>query len=184
MAAKKTAFMGTTDVSEENADLLLGTAKSEYDNENGRIASFDSKMSILLPTSIAYLLAIIAMEKFVDIVMTKVSNVGEAIIPVVALILYAIGLLFAVGAIVIMFYVLLPRKYVAIDTRDFYNSIYLAKENRVVFKLHLYQRYVDAASHNRERNNRRMKDCKVACMFMVISIFAVVVYNLVRILML
>lgn len=172
------------ELSDESIKLLLETAKNEYNNEHGRIASHDSKMNIMLPMSVAYLLAIVAMEDVEAILKVTVSNVGEALLPVILLALYAIGLIFAMTAIVKMLAILLPKVYIAIDTKDFYSPIYLNSDNTKVFHLHLYQRYVDATSNNREQNNKRMKSHKWACIFMAISFFAIVLYNLVRIVVL
>lgn len=165
---------------DESIELLLETAKDEYSNENGRIAGHDSKMNIMLPTSLAYLLAVLETGRIPDILAISVTSVLEGVLPTIALIAYLVGLVLAVVAIVRMLIVLLPKEYTAIDVEDFYNTSYLHKSSRDVFRFHLFQRYVDATRKNREQNNKRMQGHKKACICMVVSIFAVVVYNFIK----
>ena len=59
---------------DQAVEVLLSTAKSEYENEHNRTSVIDSKTSIALPIVSAYFLALAPMNDFKSIFDVKIEK--------------------------------------------------------------------------------------------------------------
>lgn len=159
----------------ESIDLLLITAKSEYENEHSRTSIIDSKTSIALPIISAYFLALAQMNNFTEIFAIKIKNFSDLIIPSITLVTYAISLILAFVAVVEMVRVISTHKYQAIKPADLYDENYL-KNEKIYLQFKLTQLYINASQCNKQENDSRVPLYKRGWQFTTISIVFFVIF--------
>ena len=163
----------------ESVELLLSTAKCEYENEHNRTSIIDSKTSIALPIVSAYFLALAPMNNFKDIFNVKIEKFVDIIIPAVSLLTYAGSLVLALIAVMLMVKVVTTREYNTIKSADLYDEDYL-KHKKTALEITLIQLYIEATENNKAENDSRIPLYKMGWLLTTISIMLFVVYVIVK----
>ena len=160
-------------------DLLLDTAKSEYDNEHNRTSIIDSKTSIALPIISAYFLALAEINDFRFIFDIRIKSFFDVIVPMVLFISYSSSIILAFVAVIKMVSVINTRQYNTINVSELYDDDYL-KPDQPVLSVELIRLYIKATLSNKSQNDSRVILYKQGWKFTIISIVTFVVYILIK----
>ena len=160
-------------------EVLLSTAKSEYENEHNRTSVIDSKTSIALPIVSAYFLALAPMNDFKSIFDVKIEKFVDVIIPAVSLLTYVGSLALAFVAVMMMVKVVTTREYNTIKTADLYDEDFL-KHKKIALEIKLIQLYIEATQNNKAENDSRIPLYKKGWLLTTISIVLFVAYVIVK----
>lgn len=164
---------------DQAVEVLLSTAKSEYENEHNRTSVIDSKTSIALPIISAYFLALAPMNDFKSIFDVKIEKFVDVIIPAVTLLTYVGSLALAFVAVVMMVKVVTTREYNTIKTADLYDEDFL-KHKKIALEIKLIQLYIEATQNNKAENDSRIPLYKKGWLLTTISIVLFVAYVIVK----
>ena len=164
---------------DQSVEVLLSTAKSEYENEHNRTYVIDSKTSIALPIISAYFLALAPMNDFKSIFDVKIEKFVDVIIPAVTLLTYVGSLALAFVAVVMMVKVVTTREYNTIKTADLYDEDFL-KHKKIALEIKLIQLYIEATQNNKAENDSRIPLYKKGWLLTTISIVLFVAYVIVK----
>ena len=164
---------------DQAVEVLLSTAKSEYENEHNRTSVIDSKTSIALPIISAYFLALAPMNDFKSILDVKIEKFVDVIIPAVTLLTYVGSLALAFVAVVMMVKVVTTREYNTIKTADLYDEDFL-KHKKIALEIKLIQLYIEATQNNKAENDSRIPLYKKGWLLTTISIVLFVAYVIVK----
>ena len=164
---------------DQAVEVLLSTAKSEYENEHNRTSVIDSKTSIALPIISAYFLALAPMNDFKSIFDIKIGKFVDVIIPAVTLLTYVGSLALAFVAVVMMVKVVTTREYNTIKTADLYDEDFL-KHKKIALEIKLIQLYIEATQNNKAENDSRIPLYKKGWLLTTISIVLFVAYVIVK----
>ena len=164
---------------DQAVEVLLSTAKSEYENEHNRTSVIDSKTSIALPIISAYFLALAPMNDFKSIFDVKIEKFVDVIIPAVTLLAYVGSLALAFVAVVMMVKVVTTREYNTIKTADLYDEDFL-KHKKIALEIKLIQLYIEATQNNKAENDSRIPLYKKGWLLTTISIVLFVAYVIVK----
>ena len=164
---------------DQAVEVLLSTAKSEYENEHNRTSVIDSKTSIALPIISAYFLALAPMNDFKSIFDVKIEKFVDVIIPAVTLLTYVGSLALAFVAVMMMAKVVTTREYNTIKTADLYDEDFL-KHKKIALEIKLIQLYIEATQNNKAENDSRIPLYKKGWLLTTISIVLFVAYVIVK----
>lgn len=164
---------------DQTVEVLLSTAKSEYENEHNRTSVIDSKTSIALPIVSAYFLALAPMNDFKSIFDVKIEKFVDVIIPAVSLLTYIGSLALAFVAVMMMVKVVTTREYNTIKTADLYDEDFL-KHKKIALEIKLIQLYIEATQNNKAENDSRIPLYKKGWLLTTISIVLFVAYVIVK----
>lgn len=164
---------------DQAVEVLLSTAKSEYENEHNRTSVIDSKTSIALPIISAYFLALAPMNDFKSIFDVKIEKFVDVIIPAVTLLTYVGSLALAFVAVMMMVKVVTTREYNTIKTADLYDEDFL-KHKKIALEIKLIQLYIEATQNNKAENDSRIPLYKKGWLLTTISIVLFVAYVIVK----
>lgn len=164
---------------DQAVEVLLSTAKSEYENEHNRTSVIDSKTSIALPIISAYFLALAPMNEFKSIFNVKIEKFVDVIIPAVTLLTYVGSLALAFVAVMMMVKVVTTREYNTIKTADLYDEDFL-KHKKIALEIKLIQLYIEATQNNKAENDSRIPLYKKGWLLTTISIVLFVAYVIVK----
>ena len=164
---------------DEAVELLLSTAKSEYENEHNRTSIIDSKTSIALPIVSAYFLALAPMNNFKAIFNVEIEKFLDIIIPAITLLTYVGSLSLAFVAVMLMVRVVTTREYNTIKPADLYDEDYL-KNKKISLEIKLIQLYIEATQNNKAENDSRIPLYKRGWLLTTISIVLFVIYVIVK----
>ncbi len=163
----------------ESVELLLDTAKHEYDNEHNRTSVIDSKTSIALPIISAYFLALAQMNDYKFIFSMSISSFIDCLVPTTLFLSYTASLILAMLAVIMMVRVITTRQYNTIKPLDLYDADFLKSDNRVLsFKL--ITLYIEATEKNKAENNSRIPLYRRGWFFTTISIILFVIYIILK----
>lgn len=140
---------------DESVELLLSTAKSEYENEHSRTSVIDSKTSIALPIISAYFLALAQMNDFKTIFNVHIDKFIDVIIPAISFLTYVGSLILSFVAVMMMVKVVTTRDYNTIKPIDLYDEDYL-KNKKTALEIKLIQLYIEATQNNKTENDLRI----------------------------
>ena len=163
----------------ESVELLLSTAKCEYENEHNRTSIIDSKTSIALPIVSAYFLALAPMNNFKTIFNVQIEKFVDIIIPTITLLTYIGSLALAFVAVISMVRVVTTREYNTINPSDLYDEDYL-KSPKIALEIKLIQLYIEATQNNKAENDSRIPLYKLGWLLTTISIILFVIYVIVN----
>ncbi len=164
---------------DESVELLLSTAKSEYENEHNRISVIDSKTSIALPIISAYFLALAQMNDFKTIFTVHIEKFADIIIPTISLLTYSGSLILSFIAVMMMVKVVTTRDYNTIKPIDLYDEDYL-KNKKTALEIKLIQLYIEATQNNKSENDSRIPLYKKGWLLTTISIVLFVIYVIIK----
>ena len=164
---------------ERSIDVLLNTAKTEYDNENSRVSVIYSKTGISLPIIAAYFLALAQMNDYKSIYMSKINSFSDIIIPLIMFLSYTISLVLVILAVFFMSRVIMTHGYSTINPSDLYDNEYLT-EHPVFITTKLITLYISASTFNKKQNSLRVKLYRRGWLFTAISIFLFVIYIILK----
>lgn len=164
---------------DESVELLLSTAKSEYENEHSRTSVIDSKTSIALPIISAYFLALAQINDFKTIFNVHIEKFIDVIIPAISFLTYGGSLILSFVAVMIMVRVVTTRDYNTIKPIDLYDEDYL-KNKKTILEIKLIQLYIEATQNNKTENDLRIPLYKKGWLLTTISIVLFVVYVIVK----
>lgn len=164
---------------DEAVELLLSTAKSEYENEHNRTSIIDSKTSIALPIISAYFLALAQMNDYRTIFNIHIDKFADSIIPTISLLTYTVSLILSFIAVLMMVKVVITRDYNTIKPIDLYDEDYL-KNKKTALEIKLIQLYIEATQNNKSENDLRIPLYKKGWLFTTISIVLFVIYIIVK----
>lgn len=164
---------------DQAVEVLLSTAKSEYENEHNRTSVIDSKTSIALPIISAYFLALAPMNDFKSIFDVKIEKFVDVIIPAVTLLTYVGSLALAFVAVMMMAKVVTTREYNTIKIADLYDEDFL-KHKKIALEIKLIQLYIEATQNNKAENDSRIPLYKKGWLLTTISIVLFVAYVIVK----
>ena len=119
-----------TEFKSESVEILLETAKTEYDSEHNRTTIIDTKIGISLPIITAYFIALAEMNDYKSIFAFSISSFWDTIIPALLLLTYSISLLMSLISVIMMISVIITREYYSIKPIDLYNNDYLKMKRR------------------------------------------------------
>ncbi len=164
---------------DESVELLLSTAKSEYENEHSRTSVIDSKTSIALPIISAYFLALAQMNDFKTIFNVHIEKFADIIIPAISLLTYGGSLILSFIAVMMMVKVVTTRDYNTIKPIDLYDEDYL-KNKKTALEIKLIQLYIEATQNNKLENDSRIPLYKKGWLLTTISIVLFVIYVIIK----
>jgi len=159
----------------DSVNLLLETAKSEYESEHNRTSVIDSKAGISLPIISAYFLALAPMNNYKEIFLTKVSSFLDLLIPLALLITYTASLILSFISVILMVKVITTRKYMNVEHADLYDENYL-KNDIIFISIKLFLLYTETTENNKTKNNARIPLYRKSWLLTIISIISFVVY--------
>jgi len=164
---------------DESVELLLSTAKNEYENEHSRTSVIDSKTSIALPIISAYFLALAQMNDFKTIFNVHIEKFVDIIIPAISLLTYGGSLILSFIAVMMMVKVVTTRDYNTIKPIDLYDEDYL-KNKKTALEIKLIQLYIEATQNNKLENDSRIPLYKKGWLLTTISIVLFVIYVIIK----
>jgi len=163
----------------KSIEKMLEVSRDEYNNEHNRVTTLDTKMSIMLPLSSGYFLTLIPMcADYKNIFSTSISNFSDLILPTILTLSLTLSLLSAASAMLTMLYVVLPRKYKALNPAGFYKITNMTNE-KVLYSA-LTVEYINITDHNRKQNEKRSKYYKLGCYFLALSIISLLIYTIIK----
>lgn len=160
---------------DKTVELLMNTAKSEYDNEHSRTSIIDKKTSIVLPIVSAYFLAVAQMNDYSKIFSTKISVFSDLLIPALLFFTYTASLVLALYSVIMLVKVISTKEYYNIKPRDLYDEDFL-KEDSIFLKTQLSNLYISATEYNKEVNDSRIKHYRRSWKLTIASIIVFVVF--------
>ncbi len=163
----------------DSVELLLETAKSEYENEHNRTTIIDTKIGISLPIISAYSLALAQMNNYKEIFTFKISNFGDLFVPTVLFLSYTSSLVLSLVSIIMMVMVIITRDYTNIKTMDLYDNDYL-KSGKIFLSIKLLSLYIESTIKNKSQNDKRIPMYRKSWIFSVISIILFVAYIIIN----
>lgn len=161
----------------DSIELLLCTAKDEYENENSRTSVIDTKTSITLPIISAYFLALVPMNDFKSIFSFNISTYYDCIVPTLLFISYITSLILAFMSVLKMVKVINTQSYNIIKPRDLYDNDYLMFDSMVI-SIKLINLYIEATENNKFVNDKRIPLYKKGLLLAIVSIILFVIYIL------
>lgn len=167
-----------SEVSSDNfecGEILLSTAKSEYENENNRTSILDSKSNIVFTFASVVFVAMTQMVNIKKIFTLKITVFSDVIFPTLLVITLVSAFCSLLCTIILLVTVIFTKEYKTIDPLYFYDPKKL-KLGKGLFSSALSQFYIEATLHNKTINDIRVRKYKYALVFMTISIICFVVY--------
>lgn len=153
----------------KSGEILLSTAKSEYENEFGRTSVLDSKSNTVFSFASVIFVAVTQMMNIKKMMSVKISCFSDVLLPA-ALFLLSIGALSCMTAAVLnLIRVIFPEEYKTVDANYFLDSKKLVIE-KGLFSATLSRFYIDATLHNKSVNDRRIKRYRRALILITVSI--------------
>lgn len=174
LSAKKEYTMG--DQIYQTDEVILETARIEYQNEHNRTSIIDSKTNIILSFTAVIFVAFIPMINLKNIITVSVVNFGDCILPISIFVFLILSMLSMFLSILSLIKCVFTKEYKVIDTEYFYD-INKLKENKDLYSIALAQFYIEATDINKEINDNRIKNYKkgVICTILSVMFFAVYV---------
>lgn len=159
----------------ESVELLLETAKSEYESEHNRTTIIDTKIGISLPIISAYFIALAQMNNYKAIFAFSVSSFWDIIIPSILFVSYTSSLILSLISVLLMVSVIITREYNTLKPIDLYDEDYL-KNDRLFLCVELLSLYIQATVKNKSQNNKRIPLYRKSWALSIVSILLFVVF--------
>ena len=163
----------------DSVELLLETAKSEYESEHNRTTIIDTKIGISLPIISAYFIALAQMNNYKEIFTFSISSFWDILIPSLLFITYTASLLLSLISVLMMVAVIITRDYNSIKPLDLYNNDYLQNE-KIILSIRLLSLYIKATINNKAQNDKRIPLYRKSWVFSVVSIILFVIYIIIK----
>lgn len=163
----------------ESVNLLLDTAKSEYENEHNRTSIIDSKTNIALPIISAYFFTVAQLNDYKSILNIKTESFSDFIIPAFLFCLYTFSLILVLISVIQMIIVIATRRYYTVKPSDLYTEDFL-KNKELFLAVQLIRLYIEATKKNKETNNKRIPLYKSSWICVIISIIMYVFYIMIK----
>ncbi len=168
-----------TDFNKETVELLLETAKAEYDNEHNRTSIIDSKTNISLPIISAFFLALIQLNDYKAIFKLPTTTFLQWLLPATLFFSYTVALVLGLISVLLMTRVILTKEYAVLKISDLYDEDYL-KTPRIFFSIELIRLYCISNNENKEQNDIRVKWYRRSWTLMFITLALYLVYIIVK----
>lgn len=140
----------------ESSEILLEIVKSEYQNEISRTSCIDTKVGITLPIITTYFFQVLqskCVEKiFSDQINTQ--NIATILFSVCGPLIYVSTLVFAIVALICLFYAILTRPYRKVDAKCF-NTRDKMSLSKNEFSAVMVTYFARALEHNHLTNDKR-----------------------------
>lgn len=159
----------------QTVEILLSTAKSEYDNEHNRTSIIDSKTNISLPIISAFFLAFVQLNDYKTIFQLPTNNFIEWLLPATLFFSYTIALILGLLSVLFMTRVILTKKYKVLKIDDLYDEDFL-KEDPASFSIFIINLYYISTTHNKEQNDKRVKWYRASWILMFITLVLYLIY--------
>lgn len=156
-------------------EVILETARIEYQNEHNRTSIIDSKTNIILSFTAIIFVAFIPMINLKNIFTVNIANFGDCILPISIFIFLILSILSMFLSIVSLIKCVLTQEYKVIDAEYFYD-INKLKESKDLYSIALSQFYIEATSVNKETNDNRIKNYKKGVIFTILSVMFFAAY--------
>ncbi len=163
----------------ESVELLLETAKTEYDSEHNRTTIIDTKIGISLPIITAYFIALAEMNDYKSIFAFSISSFWDTIIPTLLLLTYSASLFLSLISVIMMISVIITRDYYSIKPINLYNNDYL-KNEKTILSIRLLSLYIEATMNNKVQNDKRISPYRKSWLLSVISVILFVIYVIIK----
>ena len=168
-----------TEFNKETVELLLETAKAEYDNEHNRTSIIDSKTNISLPIISAFFLALIQLNDYKAIFKLPTTTFLQWILPAILFFSYSCALVFGLISVFLMTRVILTKEYKTIKIQDLYDEDYLKKIS-VFLSIKLINLYCESTLHNKLQNDQRVMWYRHSWFLMFITLTLYLIYIIVK----
>lgn len=159
----------------DSVNLLVSTAKSEYESEHNRTSIIDSKAGISLPIVSAYFLALAPMNNYKDIFLMKINCFWNLLIPAFLFITYTVSLILSFISVLMMVRVITTREYMTITPSDLYDENYL-QNDQVFLSIKILSLYIETTENNKLKNDKRIPLYRNSWLLTIISIISFVIY--------
>lgn len=163
----------------DSVELLLKTAKSEYESEHNRTTVIDTKIGISLPIIATYFIALAQMNDYKVIFAFPISSFWNTRIPLLLFLSYTASLMLSLISVLMMVSVTITRNYNSIKPIDLYDNKYL-KNAKVFLSIRLLSLYIEATMKNKVQNDKRIPLYRKSWLLSVISIILFVIYIIIR----
>ena len=164
---------------EHSVEILLTTAKAEYDNEHNRTSIIDSKTNISLPIMTAFFLAFIQSNDYKTIFQLSTNNFIEWLLPATLFFSYTTALILGLLSVFFMTCVILTKKYKVLKTDDLYDED-LLKADPISFSIIVTKLYCVSTTHNKEQNDKRVKWYRLSWILMFITLILYIIYIIIK----
>lgn len=168
-----------TEFNKETVELLLETAKAEYDNEHNRTSIIDSKTNISLPIISAFFLAFIQLNDYKAIFKLPTTTFLQWLLPATLFFSYTVALVLGLISVLLMTRVILTKEYAVLKISDLYDEDYL-KTPRIFFSIELIRLYCISTNENKEQNDKRVRWYRRSWILMFITLALYLVYIIVK----
>lgn len=169
----------STEFNIQTVNLLLDTAKAEYDKEHSRTCTIDSKTNISLPIISAFFLALVQLNDYKTIFQLSTDTFAQWLLPATLFSSYTIALILGFVAVLLMTLVILTREYAVLNIRDLYNEDFL-KNTPIFFSIQLIKLYCEANEENKLQNDKRVKWYRYSWILMLITLALYLVYIVIK----
>lgn len=161
----------------ESVQALFELANNEYEHEQNRISSIDTKVSITLPIVSALLLAVAAQCQIAQIIAIP-DTACWTVVRCILLFLSYVGAL-ALSSVSLIWTVqcVWPRQYLTLEVGYFYDE-QIINESPNVIRSMATNKLIEAINRNKQVNETRMKKYAKGCNSAAIAIGCYVVYSI------
>lgn len=159
----------------DSVNLLLATAKAEYDNEHNRSSIIDTKTNISLPIISTFFLALVQLNNYKYIFSLPTETFSSWLLPATLFFSYTLALIFGMSSVFLMTRVIFTRNYKTLKIRDLYDEDYL-KNDCIFFSTHIFHLYCDCTEYNKKQNDGRVKLYKHSWILMFATLCFYLIY--------
>lgn len=159
----------------ESVDLLLCTAKAEYDNEHSRSSIIDTKTNISLPIISAFFLALVQLNDYKYIFNLPSDTFSSWLLPATLFASYTLALILGMSSVFLMTRVIFTRDYKTLKIRELYDEDYL-KNNCIFFSTHIFDLYCNCTEFNKKQNDGRVRLYKHSWILMFATLCLYLIY--------
>ncbi len=156
-------------------EIILETARMEYQNEHNRTSIIDSKTNIILSFTAIIFVAFIPMINLKNIITVNVESFGDCILPISISLFLILSMVSMFLSIISLTKCVFTKEYKVIDTEFFYDVNKL-KEDKELYSIALSQFYIEATNINKKTNDNRIKNYKKGVIFTIISVMFFALY--------
>ena len=159
----------------DSVDLLLNTAKAEYDNEHSRSSIIDTKTNISLPIISAFFLALVQLNDYKYIFNLPSDTFSSWLLPATLFFSYSLALILGMSSVFLMTRVIFTHHYKTLSIRDLYDDDYL-KNECIFFSTYIFHLYCDCTEFNKKQNDGRVRLYKHSWILMFATLCFYLIY--------
>lgn len=164
---------------EQSVELLLSTAKDEYNNEQNRTSIIDTKANIALPIISTFFLALVQMNDYKSILELPSETFVKFLIPALLFLSYSASLVLCVISVIFLAKVIHMRGYITLSIRDLYDEDFL-KNCPTAYAIQIIRLYCESSEYNKEQNDLRAKWYNLGWRLVLFAVSCFVLYSILR----